>query len=225
MPTNRYELPLLLPPALNPQSDIARGDFALGKLYSTPDGQGSPLEGSPAIAGTSRYRRRLLRPRRLPDYNGEASGREFFCRAGTGDRIHLSGASFRSVPVKADERTVECGLARWPEKLRRPIRGGAIDLASPPIRLHTSPGGSSSLCPVMLWRAHIWFCWYSRLAAVGLRAACKLLVWRPAAEEIQGVNKLVILDLTARSRMAGLPAERSRPSSLRSHYTLVDPPY
>ena len=36
---------------------------------------------------------------------------------------------------------------------------------------------------------------FTALLLPGCAPHAKLLVWRPAAEEIQGVNKLVILDL------------------------------
>ncbi|MCE9526932.1 MAG: CsgG/HfaB family protein [Planctomycetales bacterium] len=64
--------------------------------------------------------------------------------------------------------------------------------------------------------------------AVMLLSGCaphaKLLVWRPAAEEIQGVNKLVILDLDGeepygRIARGALEAQFAQ----NRHYTLVDP--
>ena len=58
----------------------------------------------------------------------------------------------------------------------------------------------------------------------GCAPHAKLLVWRPAAEEIQGVNKLVILDLDGeepygRIARGALEAQFAQ----NRHYTLVDP--
>jgi len=58
----------------------------------------------------------------------------------------------------------------------------------------------------------------------GCAPHAKLLVWRPAAEEIQGVNKLVILDLdgeepNGRIARGALEAQFAQ----NRHYTLVDP--
>src|SRR5438132_1707323 len=65
---------------------------------------------------------------------------------------------------------------------------------------------------------------FAVLLLSGCAPHAKLLVWRPAAEEIQGVNKLVILDLDGeepygRIARGALEAQFAE----NRHYTLVDP--
>ena len=65
---------------------------------------------------------------------------------------------------------------------------------------------------------------FTTLLLSGCAPHAKLLVWRPAAEEIQGVNKLVILDLDGeepygRIARGALEAQFAE----NRHYTLVDP--
>ena len=65
---------------------------------------------------------------------------------------------------------------------------------------------------------------FTALLLSGCAPHAKLLVWRPAAEEIQGVNKLVILDLDGeepygRIARGALEAQFAE----NRHYTLVDP--
>jgi Family of unknown function (DUF6340) len=65
---------------------------------------------------------------------------------------------------------------------------------------------------------------FTALLFPGCAPHAKLLVWRPAAEEIQGVNKLVILDLDGeepygRIARGALEAQFAE----NRHYTLVDP--
>ncbi len=65
---------------------------------------------------------------------------------------------------------------------------------------------------------------FTALMLSGCAPHARLLVWRPAAEEIQGVNKLVILDLDGeepygRIARGALEAQFAE----NRHYTLVDP--
>src|SRR4029434_4242083 len=92
-------------------------------------------------------------------------------------------------------------------------------------RVHPSPGGLSLLLPGDAMRARNPILMaFAALLLSGCAPHATLLVWRPAAEEIQGVNKLVILDLDGeesygRIARGALEAQFAE----NRHYTLVDP--